>query len=182
MQIIIKNTNKYLDVTENKLYDVIGYINEFDFYQILDDTNNKNNINSKDCDLIYNENEFISLGEALKLENNVIVNCILSNVHTKFTIMNGQLYSNNNLATNLYSLKELSNGKYKAINIWKEVPISDTFDFYGNIKMQCDDKTIYGFNTLDMIGEIYEIYSYDIELAKQLVKYAKWFIETSIED
>ena len=96
--------------------------------------------------------------------------------------MNGQLYSNNNLATNLYSLKELSNGKYKAINIWKEVPISDTFDFYGNIKMQCDDKTIYGFNTLDMIGEIYEMYSYDIELAKQLVKYAKWFIETSIED
>ena len=76
MQIIIKNTNKYLDVTENKLYDVIGYINEFDFYQILDDTNNKNNINGKDYDLIYNENEFISLGEALKLENNVIVNCI----------------------------------------------------------------------------------------------------------
>ena len=36
MQIIIKNTNKYLDVTENKLYDVIGYINEFDFYQILE--------------------------------------------------------------------------------------------------------------------------------------------------
>ena len=29
MQIIIKNTNKYLDVTENKLYDVIGYIDKY---------------------------------------------------------------------------------------------------------------------------------------------------------